>query len=93
MERKNIKNNRNTNRYKDVTNNEIKESSEIMRVKKKYNPKFVMMSNLFELHLIFLSCRPNTDLNIYQLSIAFKSIFFNLLFIFIIFLKPLSHGL
>lgn len=56
MERKNIRNNRNTkiNKNISVTNNNIKESSEIIRVKKKYNPKFVMISNLFELHLIFL---------------------------------------
>lgn len=29
-----------------------KESSEIMRVKKKYNPKFILVSKLFEVHLI-----------------------------------------
>lgn len=29
-----------------------KESSEIMRIKKTYNPKFILVSKLFELHLI-----------------------------------------
>ena len=42
---------------KKVVNNKQripKESSEIMRVKKVYNPKFVILSKLFELHLIML---------------------------------------
>ena len=31
-----------------------KEASEIMRIKKKYNPNFILVSKLFELHLITL---------------------------------------
>lgn len=56
MKRENVRTTRNskTKKVEKRTSNTPKESSEIMRVKKKYNLKYVMLSNLFEFNLIFI---------------------------------------
>ena len=56
MKRENVRTNRNSKNKKVEKRaiNTPKESSELIRVKKKYNFKYIMLSNLFEFHLIFL---------------------------------------